>query len=119
MIVGDVVINEDNDNNEIVEIDKLKLSHLNEITQDKNNNNNNINDFKQLGINEQLILGLKEMNVTRPSSIQVKAIPIGLTKCDLIAMSKNGTGKTISFGIKNLMFFVFSFFLFYFFSFLL
>lgn len=92
--------NEEINKNENKSIEKSITNfskETNKHVQTENNNSKN-EDFKQLGISETLIKGLNEMQITRPSNIQIKAIPIGLQGFDLIAMSKNGTGKTISFG---------------------
>lgn len=59
-----------------------------------------LEQFKQLGISENLQKALKEKGFEVPSPIQEKAIPIILngTK-DLIGKAQTGTGKTAAFGL--------------------
>eukprot|EP01132_Coremiostelium_polycephalum_P005819 gene5819-7243_t len=92
--------------------------HLNNnktINDDHKNNNNNIlnnrkrtkditieNDnitFSELLLSKQVIKGLEESGYVRPSPIQLKAIPLGISGTDLIAQAKSGTGKTVVFGV--------------------
>lgn len=54
-------------------------------------------NFKDLGINEDLILSLRKNGITTPTSIQKEAIPYVLNKKDIIGESKTGTGKTLAF----------------------
>lgn len=47
-------------------------------------------------------MGIFEAGFERPSPIQEEAIPIGLTRRDILARAKNGTGKTAAFVIPAL-----------------
>jgi ATP-dependent RNA helicase DeaD len=59
--------------------------------------------FSELGIQEQLLKAIKELNIKQPTEIQEKAIPILLeNKTDFIGLAKTGTGKTIAFGLPIL-----------------
>ncbi len=57
-------------------------------------------EFSDLGINEQLQQTLVELNISIPTDIQKKTIPILLNqKEDVVALAKTGTGKTAAFGL--------------------
>ncbi|MEB3100450.1 DEAD/DEAH box helicase [Ferviditalea candida] len=53
--------------------------------------------FETLGIGEEWIRSLKEMQISIPTPIQVQAIPPLLEGRDVIAQSRTGTGKTLAF----------------------
>lgn len=56
--------------------------------------------FSDLGINEHLQQTLVELNMSVPTDIQKKTIPILLNqKEDVVALAKTGTGKTAAFGL--------------------
>ena len=59
--------------------------------------------FSDLGINEQLQLGLANLQISTPTDIQEKTIPVILSqKEDLVVLAKTGTGKTAAFGLPLL-----------------
>ena len=58
--------------------------------------------FEELNINKELVQGLKEMGLTEPTDIQVKAIPLIKQGKDVISISKTGSGKTAAFGVPIL-----------------
>jgi len=59
--------------------------------------------FSDLGINEQLQQGLADLQISVPTDIQEKTIPVVLhQKEDMVALAKTGTGKTAAFGIPIL-----------------
>lgn len=59
--------------------------------------------FSDLGINHQLLQSLADLNITVPTDIQEKTIPILLQKKDdVVALAKTGTGKTVAFGLPLL-----------------
>lgn len=59
--------------------------------------------FFDLGINEELLQSLIDLNISVPSDIQKKTIPILLNqKEDVVALAKTGTGKTVAFGLPLL-----------------
>jgi len=59
--------------------------------------------FSDLGINEQLQQNLADLQITVPTDIQEKTIPVVLNqKEDLVALAKTGTGKTAAFGLPLL-----------------
>ena len=53
--------------------------------------------FKELGLEENLIEGLKKQGIENPTEIQEKAIPLGLANKDIIGESETGTGKTLAY----------------------
>jgi len=53
--------------------------------------------FDTLGLNPQLIEGLKKQNINEPTEIQLKAYPIALENKDLIGQSLTGSGKTLAY----------------------
>ena len=59
--------------------------------------------FSDLGINEQLQQGLADLQISVPTDIQEKTIPVILhQKEDVVALAKTGTGKTAAFGLPLL-----------------
>lgn len=60
-------------------------------------------NFKELGVNPNLIKGLTELNIIVPTDIQKNVIPLLLNeKTDIVAQAQTGTGKTASFGLPLL-----------------
>ena len=59
--------------------------------------------FSDLGINKALQQSLADLQISVPTDIQEKIIPIVLNqKEDLVALAKTGTGKTAAFGLPLL-----------------
>lgn len=59
--------------------------------------------FSDLGINKQVLQSLEDLNISVPTDIQTKTIPIVLNKKeDVVALAKTGTGKTAAFGLPLL-----------------
>ncbi|MFK7833771.1 MAG: DEAD/DEAH box helicase [Winogradskyella sp.] len=59
--------------------------------------------FSDLGIHKQLQKGLADLQITVPTDIQEKTIPVVLNqKDDVVALAKTGTGKTAAFGLPLL-----------------
>jgi len=59
--------------------------------------------FSDLGINEQLQKGLADLQISVPTDIQEKTIPVVLQqKEDVVTLAKTGTGKTAAFGLPLL-----------------
>jgi len=59
--------------------------------------------FSDLGINLQLQESLKRLQISTPTEIQEKAIPVLLNqKEDFVGLAKTGTGKTAAFGLPLL-----------------
>ena len=59
--------------------------------------------FSELGINSELQKGLKDLEISKPTEIQEKVIPIALNNSeDIVALAKTGTGKTAAFGLPLL-----------------
>ena len=55
--------------------------------------------FKDLGIDEDIVLALQNKGITEPFPIQAEAIPLALSGQDIIGQAKTGTGKTFGFGL--------------------
>lgn len=53
--------------------------------------------FETLNLNPSLIEGLAKQNITTPTTIQAEAIPVILSRQDVIAQSHTGSGKTLAF----------------------
>lgn len=59
--------------------------------------------FSDLGISPALQQGLSDLNITEPTYIQRKTIPLVLKQTeDVVALAKTGTGKTVAFGLPLL-----------------
>ncbi|KAF8741810.1 DEAD box helicase family, partial [Rhizoctonia solani] len=59
-------------------------------------------EFEDMGLRRELLMGIFEAGFERPSPIQEEAIPVALTRRDILARAKNGTGKTAAFTIPSL-----------------
>ena len=59
--------------------------------------------FRELGVSEDLIKGLKEMGIVTPTRIQEAAIPLlSEGSIDFVGQAQTGTGKTAAFGLPLL-----------------
>ena len=59
--------------------------------------------FSSLGINTALQSALSDLQITDPTDIQSKVIPVILNNTeDVVAIAKTGTGKTVAFGLPLL-----------------
>jgi ATP-dependent RNA helicase DeaD len=59
--------------------------------------------FNDLGVRDDLVMGLKELGILSPTEIQQTVIPVLLaSKTDLIGLAQTGTGKTAAFGLPIL-----------------
>jgi ATP-dependent RNA helicase RhlE len=58
--------------------------------------------FKSLNIIEPILNSLIEEGYTKPTPIQMQAIPIILQGTDLIGCAQTGTGKTAAFAVPIL-----------------
>lgn len=62
-----------------------------------------LENFAKLGIKDDFIKGLNEMNILVPTPVQGQVIPLLLDgSCDLVAQAQTGTGKTAAFGLPLL-----------------
>lgn len=62
-----------------------------------------MNNFKELGIHQDFIKGLNDLNILKPTEIQAKVIPLLLNKnTDLVGQAQTGTGKTAAYGLPLL-----------------
>jgi len=65
--------------------------------------NSILENFAALGISKNIIKGLNEMGIVKPTSIQREAIPILLQgETDLVGQAQTGTGKTAAYGLPVL-----------------
>ncbi|OBZ14864.1 RNA helicase [Bacillus sp. FJAT-27264] len=55
--------------------------------------------FKDYGLQEDILKALEALSYTTPTEVQSKVIPTALTGQDLIVKSQTGSGKTAAFGI--------------------
>jgi ATP-dependent RNA helicase DeaD len=61
------------------------------------------NRFSDLGINSEIQQSLSALQISAPTEIQKKVIPVILSqKEDVVALAKTGTGKTAAFGLPLL-----------------
>ncbi|AHF93856.1 RNA helicase [Opitutaceae bacterium TAV5] len=58
--------------------------------------------FSSLGLPANLVRGVQAMGYTDPTPVQLRAIPVVLSKRDLIASAQTGTGKTAAFALPVL-----------------
>ena len=62
-----------------------------------------MSSFSELGIGQEYIKALKELNINTPTEIQEQTIPILLkTETDFIGLAQTGTGKTAAYGLPVL-----------------
>ncbi|MCX8238099.1 MAG: DEAD/DEAH box helicase [Akkermansiaceae bacterium] len=62
-----------------------------------------MSDFKSLGIPADLIQGLEELGIHKPTPVQKESIPYLMEKgFDFVAQAQTGTGKTAAFGLPLL-----------------
>lgn len=62
-----------------------------------------VSTFSGLGISNELIKGLNELNIFDPTDIQTSAIPLLLNSSDdFVGQAQTGTGKTAAFGLPLL-----------------
>jgi len=54
-------------------------------------------NFRNLGISEASDKALQQLNITKPTPVQEKAIPLILSGQHLMAQAKTGSGKTLAF----------------------
>jgi len=50
--------------------------------------------FKDLGLSDPILRALKKLDHTKPSEIQLKAIPLILEGKNIMASAQTGSGKT-------------------------
>ena len=62
-----------------------------------------MDQFRNLGLSEDILKALEPMGIVTPSEIQEKAIPLLLSEfTDFIGLAQTGTGKTAAFGLPLL-----------------
>ncbi|KAL9039868.1 MAG: hypothetical protein Q9214_004703 [Letrouitia sp. 1 TL-2023] len=77
---------------------------LSDVQADPNNPLYSITDFKDLGLDENILKGIYQMRFQKPSKIQEKALPLLLANppTNMIGQSQSGTGKTAAFVLNIL-----------------
>jgi superfamily II DNA/RNA helicase len=58
--------------------------------------------FRDLGVPDDIDMGLHAAGFTAPFAIQEQAIPVALTGADVCGRAKTGSGKTLAFGVPML-----------------
>ncbi len=58
--------------------------------------------FEELKIKTEIVTALNEMDITEPTDIQNKSIPVIKAGSDIIGISKTGSGKTLAFSVEIL-----------------
>jgi ATP-dependent RNA helicase RhlE len=58
--------------------------------------------FEQFKLDPRLLRGIRDAGYTSPTPIQAAALPVALTKTDLIGTAQTGTGKTAAFSLPIL-----------------
>ncbi|KAH8297649.1 hypothetical protein KR054_004774 [Drosophila jambulina] len=61
-----------------------------------------VKTFSELNLRHEIVLGLQRRNFLTPTMIQAAAIPIALSRKDMLVQSKSGTGKTLIYAIAAL-----------------
>jgi ATP-dependent RNA helicase DeaD len=62
-----------------------------------------MNEFKELGLGEDLLRGITELGFQSPTPVQALVIPTALVSTqDIVALAQTGTGKTAAFGLPLL-----------------
>lgn len=59
-------------------------------------------EFEDFQLKRDLLMGIFEAGFEKPSPIQEESIPVALSRRDVLARAKNGTGKTAAFVIPAL-----------------
>ena len=59
-------------------------------------------NFKDLGLNNEILKAVTELGYEEPTPIQEKAIPPILSGRDLVGSAQTGTGKTAAFALPSL-----------------
>lgn len=54
-------------------------------------------DFRQFGLKEEILQGIKDLYFEAPTPIQQETLPLALEGKDLIGQAQTGTGKTVAF----------------------
>jgi len=63
-----------------------------------------VEDFSRLGVPATIIKALTDLNITNPTEIQEKAMPVLLkSEGDFVGLAKTGTGKTAAFCVPLLL----------------
>ena len=55
--------------------------------------------FEELGVSQETVQSLRNMNFISPTGIQTETIPYVLSGIDILAQAQTGSGKTGAFGI--------------------
>ena len=74
------------------------------ILVDGSNIPNPTTKFSDMKVPPSVLLGMKEKGITRPTPIQVQAMPVLLSGRDLIGIAYTGSGKTLTFSLPLILF---------------
>ncbi|CAN9181782.1 unnamed protein product [Alternaria sp. RS040] len=77
---------------------------LADLQADPNNPLYSVKSFEELNLSQELLKGIRNMNFSKPSKVQEKALPLLLMEppTNMIAQSQSGTGKTAAFSLNIL-----------------
>ena len=59
-------------------------------------------NFEELGLNEDLLKGIRDLGYKEPFPIQEAVIPVLLTGRDVVGQAHTGSGKTAAFALAML-----------------
>jgi superfamily II DNA/RNA helicase len=75
---------------------------IEKVVSDKEVSSEEKNLFEKMGLHPQILRALKKMEITTPTPIQTKALPLALAGKDVLGTAQTGTGKTFAFSIPLL-----------------
>ncbi|MFA6072586.1 MAG: DEAD/DEAH box helicase [Candidatus Woesearchaeota archaeon] len=81
-------------------IDNMAINFENNSNNIKVSQENNLDEFRKLGISENILKSLNLMGFKTPTDVQAQAIPFALAGKDVIVGSATGSGKTLAFGVN-------------------
>ncbi|AMD19236.1 HBR335Cp [Eremothecium sinecaudum] len=91
---------------ELKEEDKKEVTNVKEEVVDNavedERDDETFSSFEELNLVPELITACKNLNFTKPTPIQCKAIPPALKGSDIIGLAQTGSGKTAAFAIPIL-----------------
>jgi len=61
-----------------------------------------LTDFSEIELPPSIIGNLQNMSVLKPTDIQARSIPVGISGQDMIVISQTGSGKTLAFALTIL-----------------
>lgn len=65
-----------------------------------------LSEWNKFDLSSEIMKGLESLKFTKPTPIQEKALPAGLSGRDVVGTAETGSGKTLAFGIPILDFII-------------